>query len=361
MCYFDICELLPRKTVDLSDCFTNEYYKNKTVLITGGGGSIGSELAIQVALMKPRALILLDIYENGVYEVQQELLAYYGAKFLPEIEIASVCDRCALERIFDKHRPDVVFHAAAHKHVPLMEKNVCEAVKNNIFGTLNVVELSERYSVAKFIMISTDKAVNPTSVMGATKRFCEMIVRAHSAEDRATVFSSTRFGNVLGSAGSVVPLFIKQIKKGGPVTVTDKRITRYFMTVSEAIELVLRSGAMAENGELFVLDMGEQVRIYDLAEKIIELSGYEPHKDIEIVETGLRPGEKLYEEILVKPESLLKTNNSKIFVEKDQPYSLSELDNKIKILASALITEDDQVVKEALKSVVPTYREPIAQ
>ena len=272
------------------------------------------------------------------------------------VEIASVCDREALERIFERNRPDIVLHAAAHKHVPLMERNCCEAVKNNVFGTLNIVETAEKYGVEKFTMISTDKAVNPTNVMGATKRICEMIVQ--SRENGKTNFSATRFGNVLGSNGSVIPLFKRQIASGGPVTITDKRIIRYFMTIAEASQLVLQSGAMARNGELYVLDMGKPVRILELAENMIRLSGMEPYRDIDIVEIGLRPGEKLYEELLINTDELERTSNSLIFVERDQPEGELAVRKKLEILRKALETGDEVLMRAALKSVVSEYRDP---
>jgi FlaA1/EpsC-like NDP-sugar epimerase len=263
-----------------------------------------------------------------------------------------------MERIFRVYRPDILIHAAAHKHVPLMEQNCCEAVKNNVFGTLNVVELCEKYHVSRFMMVSTDKAVNPTNVMGATKRMCEMIVQSRTGNPNGTVYSATRFGNVLGSAGSVVPLFRRQIMNGGPVTVTDKRIVRYFMTIPEASQLVLQSGAIAKNGELFVLDMGKPVKILELAENMIRLSGYEPYKDIEIVETGLRPGEKLYEELLIRTEELDRTENSMIFIERDAPLSAEEIHEKLEILRLAVETEDDECVRKALHQAVPTFYAP---
>jgi FlaA1/EpsC-like NDP-sugar epimerase len=272
------------------------------------------------------------------------------------VEIASVCDREKIEKIFREHTPDIVLHAAAHKHVPLMERNVCEAVSNNVFGTLNVVETCEKYGVRRFIMVSTDKAVNPTNVMGATKRMCEMIVQSRTGA--TTSFSATRFGNVLGSNGSVIPLFKRQIANGGPITITDMRIIRYFMTIPEASQLVMTSGAMAKNGELYVLDMGKPVKILTLAENMVKLSGLEPYKDIKIVETGLRPGEKLYEELLIKTEELDKTENDMIFVERDKPLSQDEIAGKIEILRKALETQSNRVVKSALMQVVPTYHTP---
>ncbi|MBQ7930753.1 MAG: polysaccharide biosynthesis protein [Clostridia bacterium] len=355
---FDIEELLFRQPVEFHDEKTNTYYKDKVVLITGGGGSIGSELCRQIARMQPKKLVILDVYENGAYDVQQELRIAYAGKLNLQVEIVSVCDRKGLDVIIDKYRPEIVIHAAAHKHVPLMEHNVCEAVKNNVFGTLNTVELCEKYGVSRFMMVSTDKAVNPTNVMGATKRMCEMIVQGYSRSSKTTVYTATRFGNVLGSAGSVIPLFKKQIMNGGPVTITDKRIIRYFMTIPEASQLVLQSGAMAKNGELFVLDMGKPVKILELAENMIRLSGFEPYKDIDIIETGLRPGEKLYEELLIKTEELDKTENELIFIERDEALTLAELHEKLSMLRTAVETEDDETAKMALMEAVPTYHRP---
>lgn len=352
---FDIEELLFRQAVDFTNQQTKDYYRNKTILISGGGGSIGSELSRQIAKMGPKQLIILDVYENCAYDIQQELKIAYGDKLNLQVEIVSICDRKQLEKVFEKHRPDVVLHAAAHKHVPLMEHNCCEAVKNNVFGTLNIVEVSEMYGVEKFTMISTDKAVNPTNVMGATKRMCEMIVQSRTSK---TNFSATRFGNALGSNGSVIPLFKRQIANGGPVTVTDYRIIRYFMTIPEASQLVLTSGAMAKNGELYVLDMGKPVKILELAENMIRLSGYEPYKDINIIETGLRPGEKLYEELLIKTEDLDKTDNSMIFIERDKPLTAGEIAEKLEILRAAVNSENNDIVKAALMQVVPTYHTP---
>ncbi|MCI8389052.1 MAG: polysaccharide biosynthesis protein [Clostridiales bacterium] len=357
---FDIEELLFRQPIEFNNAKTKAYYRDKVILITGGGGSIGSELSRQIAKMNPKQLIILDVYENGAYDVQQELRIAYGSKLNLQVEIVSVCDRVGLEKVFATYHPDILLHAAAHKHVPLMEHNCCEAVKNNVFGTLNTVELAEKYGVGRFIMVSTDKAVNPTNVMGATKRMCEMIVQSHSRMTgdgtHKTVFSATRFGNVLGSAGSVIPLFKRQIMNGGPITITDKRIIRYFMTIPEASQLVLQSGAMAKNGELFVLDMGKPVQIMELAKNMIKLSGYEPYKDIDIIETGLRPGEKLYEELLIRTEELDKTDNSLIFIERDTPLMMDEINNKLDVLRKAVLTEDDDTVRNALRSVVPTFR-----
>ena len=351
---FDIEELLFRKPIAVSDEKTDSYYRNKVILITGGGGSIGSEMCRQLAKMEPKQIIILDIYENGAYDVQQELKIAYGGKLDLRIEICSITHRAALERVFKSYRPQIVINAAAHKHVPLMEKNCIEAVYNNVFGTWNLVNLCEKYQTERFMMVSTDKAVNPTNVMGATKRMCEMIVGSASVWG-ATVYSSTRFGNVLGSAGSVIPLFKRQIASGGPITLTDRRIIRYFMTIPEASQLVLESGAMAKNGELFVLDMGQPVKILDLAESMIRLSGV---SGIEIVETGLRPGEKLYEELLVKTETMTKTDNELIFIEKDTPLTRQELEDKLALLRQAVDTGCDETVRRALKAAVPTYLSP---
>lgn len=352
---FDIEELLFRKELEVINESTINYYTNKVVLITGGGGSIGSELARQIAKMEPKQLIILDVYENGAYDLQQELKMLYGDSLNLAIEILSICNKNALERVFKQYRPNIVIMAAAHKHVPLMEHNIIEAVENNVFGTLNTVLLAEKYEADRVHLVSTDKAVNPTNVMGATKRICEMIVFSHAKVKQHTTFSATRFGNVLGSAGSVIPLFKKQIANGGPVTLTDKRIIRYFMTIPEASQLVLHSATIAKNGELMVLDMGQPIKIYDLAVTIIRLSGLEPDRDIEIRETGLRPGEKLYEELLIKNEKLTKTNNKQIFIEKDKPISLEELEAIINNLSKARDTGDEQLMKQAIKQAVPTY------
>ena len=355
---FDIEELLFRKPVKFPEELANAYYSGRKVLITGGGGSIGSELCRQIATMSPKQIIILDICENGAYDIQQELRIAYKNSLNVCVEILSVCNRAALERVFASYRPDIVLHAAAHKHVPLMEHNCCEAIENNVFGTLNTVELAEKYNAERFIMVSTDKAVNPTNVMGATKRMCEIIVQSRSAGSASTIFSATRFGNVLGSAGSVIPLFKRQISSGGPITLTDKRIIRYFMTIPEASKLVLQSGAMAKNGELFVLDMGKPVKILELAENMIKLSGFEPYRDIDIVEIGLRPGEKLYEELLIKSETLDKTADEKIFVERDEPLPSDMLDGLLASLREAVESGDELRAREALKNAVPTFVDP---
>ncbi len=349
---FSIEDLLSREPVDFEG--EKGFYRQKTILVTGGGGSIGSELCRQIAKCSPAKLIIFDIYENNAYDIEQELREAYG-DFLPLfVEIGSVRDRERLDEVFDTYRPQIVFHAAAHKHVPLMEHSSAEAIKNNVIGTYNTADAAEKYGVERFILISTDKAVNPTNVMGASKRVCEMIVQ--SRNDGATCFAAVRFGNVLGSNGSVIPLFKRQIARGGPVTVTDKRIIRYFMTIPEASQLVMQAGKMAKNGELFVLDMGVPVRIYDLAVNMIRLSGLIPGKDIKIEEVGLRPGEKLYEELLVKTEELDKTENGLIFIERDAPLTRSEVDRRIAALMEAVNGRGD--VKKALAAAVPTYRDP---
>ena len=354
---FDIVELLPRQTVDTDNSAIAGAFAGKIVLVTGGGGSIGSELCRQIADMRPGCLVIADIAENSTYDLQQELLAKYKGAENPLnlcIEIVNICDLAALERLFALYRPQIVIHAAAHKHVPLMEHNCCEAVKNNVFGTKNAIDLSVKYGAERFTLVSTDKAVNPTNVMGATKRFCEMLVMS-AARSSQTVFSAVRFGNVMGSAGSVIPLFRKQILAGGPVTVTDKRIIRYFMTIPEATHLVLEASTKARSGELFVLDMGQPVKILDVAENMIRLSGLEPYKDIDIVEIGLRPGEKLYEELLMASETLQGTDNNLIFIEKDEPLSKQELEKRLSLLRDASATQDDSVVRFALQQAVPTF------
>ncbi len=357
---FKIEDLLFRRALDVTNEATKAFYRGKVVLVTGGGGSIGSELSRQVAKCEPKKLIILDIYENNAYDIQQELIRRYGDDLDLSVEIASVRDRTRLEAVFAAYRPDIVFHAAAHKHVPLMEHSNCEAIKNNILGTYNTADMAEKYGVKKFILISTDKAVNPTNVMGASKRMCEMVVQCRY--DSATAFSAVRFGNVLGSNGSVIPLFKRQIAAGGPVTITDKRIIRYFMTIPEASGLVMQAGAMAKCGELFVLDMGKPVKIYDLAENMIRLSGLRPHDDIKIIETGLRPGEKLYEELLIKTEDMHKTENDMIFIEHDTPLTREEVEGKLDILRAAVKAAEGDIaaasITEAMKIVVPTFHSP---
>ncbi|CCC57883.1 polysaccharide biosynthesis protein [Caloramator australicus] len=347
-------DLLRRDPINLDLKGIEEYITNKKVLVTGGGGSIGSELCRQISKFNPLELIILDINENAVYELEHELKFKYPNLNIKVI-IASIRDKNRLDKIFNSLRPDIVFHAAAHKHVPLMENNPAEAVKNNIFGTLNLVECSDKYKVEKFVMISTDKAVNPTNIMGATKRVCEMIVQAYDKKSE-TEFVAVRFGNVLGSNGSVIPLFMKQIKNGGPVTVTHKDITRYFMTIPEACQLVMQAASFAKGGEIFVLDMGEPVKIYDLACDLIRLSGYEPNKDIEIKITGLRPGEKLYEELSLAEEGLTKTKNNKIFVAKPLEIDYNQLKQKLDELHLAAQYDDAAFIRNQLREIVTTYK-----
>jgi FlaA1/EpsC-like NDP-sugar epimerase len=350
-------DLLGRESVILDNSEIKEYIKDKTVLVTGGGGSIGSELCRQISKFSPSNLIILDNYENNVYELQNELKSIYPL-LNHKIIIACIKDRLRMEKIFNQYKPEVVFHAAAHKHVPLMEENPGEAIKNNVFGTLNITECADKYGVKRFVMISTDKAVNPTNIMGASKRICEMIVQAMDKQSK-TIFVAVRFGNVLGSNGSVIPLFKKQIANGGPVTVTNKNITRYFMTIPEASQLVLQAGSYAKGGEIFVLDMGKPVKIYDLACELIKLSGFEPHKDIKIKITGLRPGEKLYEELLTEEEGLSSTMHNKIFVAKP---TFSNMDVLRKAFIEIRFTLENKTIEELIERVrelVPTYKRAV--
>ena len=353
----EIEDLLGRQPVTLDNPRIAALIRGKTVLVTGGGGSIGSELCRQIAEYRPARLVILDIAENTTYELQNDLLYKYGGALNMNVEIASVRDKKRLEQIFDTYRPQVVFHAAAHKHVPLMESSPAEAVKNNVFGTYNTALTAREYGVEKFVLISTDKAVNPTNVMGATKYLCEQVLQGLRQEG-GTEFAAVRFGNVLGSSGSVIPLFKKQIAHGGPVTVTDKRIVRYFMTISEAVHLVLEAGSFAHSGEVFVLDMGEPVHILELAEKMIRLSGYTPYVDIEIREVGLRPGEKLYEELLISDRNLHRTENAKIFVEERPLVNRSQLCWLLEQLRAAADTNDTPLVVARLHELVPTFRTP---
>ena len=349
----DVNDLLGREPVKTNLDEVMTYIENNVVLVTGGGGSIGSELCRQIAEHNPKQLIILDIYENNAYAIEQEL-----KRKLPNLNlltlIASVRDSVKMDDVFKTYRPDIVFHAAAHKHVPLMETSPNEAVKNNILGTYKVVKCADKYGVKKFVQISTDKAVNPTNIMGATKRVCEMIIQAYAKKSK-TCFVAVRFGNVLGSNGSVIPLFKEQIAEGGPVTVTHKDIIRYFMTIPEAVSLVLQAGASANGGEIFVLDMGEQVRIYDLAVNLIKLSGLEPHKDIEIKITGLRPGEKLYEERLMAEEGLTKTSNDRISIGKPLDMDDDLLFRSLDKLYDEAYSESDHM-KDLVKELVPTYK-----
>lgn len=357
MRYVDLRDLIGREEVKLDKVGIEEYIKDKVVLVTGGGGSIGAELCRQIAKYNPKLLLILDIYENNAYDIQNEL-SFNEPNLNKKVIIASVRDKFRLNQVISAYKPSIIFHAAAHKHVPLMEDNPGEAIKNNVLGTLNMVELAIQYKVEKFVLISTDKAVNPTNIMGATKRLCEMIVQAANNErGNKTEFVAVRFGNVLGSNGSVIPLFKKQIKKGGPVTLTHKNITRYFMLIPEAAQLVLQAGAYAKGGEVFVLDMGKPVKIYDLAENLIKLSGYKPNEEIKIQITGLRPGEKLYEELLMNKD-LRKTQHNKIFVDKPESISLSNLKNQIDDLIFATKLGNENMLKDKLKEIVPTYNSP---
>lgn len=351
-------DLLGREPVHLDNKNINSLIKNKTVLVTGGGGSIGSELCRQIVKYDPKRLVILDIYENNLYDIEMELRAEYPKLNLEAI-VASVRDKARLNNVFETYKPEIVFHAAAHKHVPLMEKSPLEAIKNNVFGTYNVVNCADEYGVEKFVLISTDKAVNPTNIMGASKRVCEMIVQAKNKVSN-TEYAAVRFGNVLGSNGSVIPLFKKQIERGGPVTVTHKDITRFFMTIPEAVQLILQAVTYAKGGEIFVLDMGEPVKIYDLAVSLIKLLGYEPNVDIPIEITGLRPGEKLYEEILMSEEGLTSTKHNKIFITEPMSITMDELEEKLEKLKELLKLEKDEnsEVKRYIKEIVPTFKEP---
>lgn len=345
-------DLLGRDSVVIKNPELHDFIHDKTVMVTGGGGSIGSELCRQIVANEPKKLVILDIYENTTYELEVELRRYYPQADI-EVLIASVRDYDRLDTIFAKYKPDVVYHAAAHKHVPLMETSPNEAIKNNCLGTLNLVKLSDKYGVKRFVMISTDKAVRPTNVMGATKRICEMIIQTYNRHSN-TEFVAVRFGNVLGSNGSVIPLFLRQIEAGGPVTLTHREITRFFMTIPEAVSLVLTAGLMAKGGEIFILDMGEPVKIYDLACNLIKMKGFEPEKDIKIEVVGLRPGEKLYEELLMAEEGLQETDNKKIHIGK--PIELNEEDflNKLDRLIEK--AEDNMAdIRKDILDICPTY------
>lgn len=348
----EIEDLLGREPIQINTEEILNSVHNKIILVTGGGGSIGSELCRQIAAHHPKKLIILDIYENSVYEIQQELLRKYP-DLNQEVLIASVRNTARIEKILETYRPDIVYHAAAHKHVPLMETSPNEAIKNNVFGTYKTAQAAARCGVKKFVLISTDKAVNPTNIMGASKRICEMVIQMmnHTTD---TNFVAVRFGNVLGSNGSVIPLFKQQIAAGGPVTVTDPNIMRYFMTIPEAVSLVLQAGAYARGGEIFVLNMGEPVRILDLATNLIKLSGYKPGEDIEIKFTGLRPGEKMYEELLMNEEGLKETANKMIFIGKPIEFDEDEFRRQLDLLEQEAINEDGDIRKEVMK-IVPTY------
>lgn len=348
----DIEDLLGRDIVKINLDEVAGYITGKTVLVTGGGGSIGSELCRQAAQQKPKRLIIFDIYENNAYNLQMELKRSH-----PEIEltvlIGSVRDYKRVSNIFEKYKPDLVCHAAAHKHVPLMEDSPFEAIKNNVFGTYNVAKAAALNGTRRFILISTDKAVNPTNVMGASKRICEMIVQMWN-ECSDTEYVAVRFGNVLGSAGSVIPLFRKQIKEGGPVTVTDKNVIRYFMTIPEAVQLIFQAGAYAKGGEIFVLDMGEPVRIDDLARNMIRLSGLEPDVDIPVAYTGLRPGEKLYEELLLSGEGMQKTDNDLIYIGHEIDFDRTDFAVNLEALRD-MDEKDEEALRSKIADIVPTY------
>ena len=346
-------DLLGREEIDLQT--THEHLQGKVVMVTGGGGSIGSVICNQVAASKPKKLILVEMYENSAYDVQQKLLMEYGSELDIDVRICSIRDSRKVDSLMNECRPEIVFHAAAHKHVPLMETSPEEAVKNNVCGTWNLAISADKYNVESFVLISTDKAVNPTSIMGATKRICEMIIQAMSKTSK-TRFVSVRFGNVLGSNGSVIPLFKEQITKGGPVTVTHPDITRYFMTIDEAVSLVITAQKMAKGGEIFVLDMGEQVKILDLAENLIRLAGFLPYKDIPIVFTGLRPGEKLYEELLLSEEGVTETENKKIFIGNLKGVDKEELFKEIAELKAIAFSNDREKTVKKIISMVPTFR-----
>lgn len=346
-------DLLGREVVDVKDAKVREQINGKTVLVTGGGGSIGSELCRQIAANDVKRLIIVDIYENSTYEIQRELMGEY-----PELDlvvlIGSVRDEARMDYIFETYRPEIVFHAAAHKHVPLMEDSPNEAIKNNVFGTYGVCKSADKYGTGKFVLISTDKAVNPTNIMGASKRMCEMIVQTFNDKSN-TEFAAVRFGNVLGSNGSVIPFFKKQIEKGGPVTVTDPNIIRYFMTIPEAVSLVLKAGSSAKGGEIFVLDMGEPVKIDDLARNLIKLSGLKPGVDIEIKYTGLRPGEKLYEELLMGEEGLTKTDNELIYIGKQIDFDENEFEKDLLSLYED-VHDENKDIRLKVQKIVRTYQ-----
>jgi FlaA1/EpsC-like NDP-sugar epimerase len=345
-------DLLGREQVKTNLNEIMSYITDKVVLITGGGGSIGSELCRQIATYHPKQLIIVDIYENNAYDIQQELIRKHPELNLVVL-IASVRNTHRMESIFEKYRPEVVYHAAAHKHVPLMENSPNEAIKNNIFGTYKTAMAAAKYGAKRFVMISTDKAVNPTNIMGASKRICEMIIQMFDRK-YATEFVAVRFGNVLGSNGSVIPLFKKQIEEGGPVTVTHPDIIRYFMTIPEAVALVLQAGAYAKGGEIFVLDMGEPVKILDLAINLIKLSGYVPYDDIDIQFTGLRPGEKLYEELLMEEEGLQATDNKMIHIGKPIEMDEKKFEEQLEYLRERA-NQDEQGIKKAVSEIVTTY------
>ena len=351
-------DLLGRDPIELDNHNIKSLINGKVVLVTGAGGSIGSELCRQIMLHNPKQILILDNYENSLYDIELELKSKHPNSDIRAI-VANIREKERLDTIFEHYAPEIVFHAAAHKHVPLMENNPTEAIKNNVFGTYNLVDCADKYNTKRFILISTDKAVNPTNIMGATKRLCEMIIQAKNKSSK-TEYVAVRFGNVLGSNGSVVPLFKKQLANGGPLTVTHKEITRFFMTIPEAVALVLQAITYAEGGEIFVLDMGEPVKIYDLAKSLIELSGYTLGEDMEIEITGMRPGEKLYEELLMDEENLEKTKHKKIFITQPMDITMNDVEEKLDMFREIVNDENTskEDIKDTMKKCVPTYKEP---
>ena len=353
----DLDDLLCRKPIKLDNHEVNDMLHGQTVLVTGAGGSIGSELVRQIFKTHPKVFVLFDIYENSLYDIQMELTRKMREESITDIQlvtlIGSTYNEFRVEQIMKKYRPDYIYHAAAYKHVPLMEDSPAEAIRTNVIGTYNVAKMAHKYKVKKMVLVSTDKAVRPTNVMGATKRFAETIIQYYAAKSKSTMYAAVRFGNVLGSNGSVVPLFKKQIEAGGPITITDKKIIRYFMTIPEAVSLILQCGLFAQGGEIFILDMGKPVKILNLAEKLIRQAGLVPYVDINIVETGLRPGEKLYEELLLDRSTQTKTANSRIFVE--QKESVKPIDKEIVEISKVFEMEETGDVKQLLSQIIDTY------
>ena len=354
----DFNDLLCRDPILLDNHKINEMLYGKTVLVTGAGGSIGSELVRQIFKTRPKALVLFDIYENSTYDIQMELVRKMREKNIKDVDlvtlIGSTYNEARIEQVFKKYQPDYVYHAAAYKHVPLMEDSPAEAIRTNVIGTYNVAKMADKYKTKKMVLISTDKAVRPTNTMGATKRFAEMIIQHFAKESKNTAYAAVRFGNVLGSNGSVVPLFKKQIEAGGPITITDKKIIRYFMTIPEAVSLILQCSLFAAGGEIFVLDMGKPVKILDLAEKLIRQAGLVPYADIDIIETGLRPGEKLFEELLIDKEKQMKTTNEKIFVEPNDNAS-EDIDKDLSMISKVFRMDEPKDVKMLLATIIKTY------
>ena len=354
----DLNDLLYREPIQLDNSKVNDMLHGKTVLVTGAGGSIGSELVRQIFKARPKVLVLFDIYENSTYDIQMELMRKIREKKITETTvyalIGSTYNKTRVEQVMKKYRPDYIYHAAAYKHVPLMEDSPMEAIRTNVIGTYNVARLAEKYHVKKMVLVSTDKAVRPTNTMGATKAFAEMIIRYFAKNSTTTKYAAVRFGNVLGSNGSVVPLFKKQIEKGGPVTITDKNIIRYFMTIPEAVSLILQCGLFADGGEIFILDMGQPVKILSLAERLIRQAGLVPYVDIDIIETGLRPGEKLYEELLLDPKTQQKTDNKKIFIERKEHFNIP-IEEEIVRISKVFDMDDIYEIKKLLSTVVKDY------